>query len=287
MNNKPAPAISWVDEEHQGVRYGLQGRVLIEEKSKYQKITVIDSVRYGKGLLLDGCWMVAEHQEKQYHECLVHPALSSAEKLSKILIIGGGDGGTARECLRYSEVHHIDMIEIDKRVVELSQQHLPSIGGKAWDDPRLHLTIQDGTSWIKNTTTNSYDVVIVDGADPLGPAEGLFNSDFFSNCQRILKPGGIFATQSESPEAFRAIHIDTVLLIRKIFDYADPLYGWVPMYPSGWWSWTFASNEQPRYKHPIPERIVEVSKKCEFWSPRWQKGAFDAIPAFVERRINK
>ena len=284
---EPSPATEgWIDEPHQGVRYGLAGRVLVEEQSDFQRITVIDSQRYGKGLLLDGCWMTAEHQERHYHEALVHPALCSAEAIERVLVIGGGDGGTARECLRHPEVKHLDMVEIDGRVVELSQEHLSSIGGGCWSDPRFHLTVGDGIAWAAEAADASYDVVIVDGSDPTGPAEGLFNRAFFRNCCRILKPGGVFATQSESPEAFRQVHIDMVKLIRELFGHADPLYGWVPMYPSGWWSWTFAAKDAPRYLTPQSQRAAVVAAGCAIWSPRWQQGAFNTIPAFIERELN-
>ncbi len=277
---------SWIDECHQGVRYGLKGHTIHEENSGFQQITIIESQRYGKGLLLDGCWMTAELQEKQYHECLVHPALCSAAELKKILIIGGGDGGTARECLRHKEVQQVDLVEIDSRVVELSKEYLPQIGGNAWEDPRLKLNINDGVEWVAKSTKSSYDVVLVDSSDPSGPSEGLFNESFFKHCHRILRSGGVFGIQSESPESFHQIHIDIIRLIREIFEYADPLYGHVPMYPSGWWSWTFAAKDGSRYLNPYPNRAKEISKECEIWSTRWQKGAFESMPAFIERELN-
>ena len=276
----------WIDEHHEGVRYGLAGAVLVDEQSDFQRITVVDSERYGRGLLLDGCWMTAERQERHYHEALVHPALCSAKAIERILVIGGGDGGTARECLRHRGVRHLDMVEIDGLVVELSKKHLASLGGGCWDDPRFHLTVGDGIAWAANCADASYDVVIVDGSDPAGPAEGLFNRSFFEHCRRILRPGGVFATQSESPEAFRQVHLDTVRLLQDVFGHADPLYGWVPMYPSGWWSWTFAAADGPRYKSPLPERAASVAAGCQIWSPRWQSGAFEAIPAFIERELS-
>jgi spermidine synthase len=263
----------------------LKGEVLVEETSPFQRISVIRSERYGRGLLLDGCWMTAEQQERHYHEALVHPALCSASSIERILVIGGGDGGTARECLRHPGVQRLDMVEIDGRVVELSREHLPDIGGSAWSDPRFQLTVGDGIAWAAEAEDQSYDVVLVDGSDPAGPAEGLFNRAFFENCRRLLKPGGVFGTQSESPEAFRDVHIAMVRLLREVFDHADPLYGWVPMYPSGWWSWTFAAMATPRYRNPDPERSEAIAAGCEIWSPRWQRGAMDAIPAFVEREL--
>ncbi|MFM7642499.1 MAG: polyamine aminopropyltransferase [Cyanobium sp.] len=290
----PAPAPDstlaqqgWIDEVHQGVRYGLAGRVLHEAQSPFQRVTIIESERYGKGLLLDGCWMTAEHQERHYHEPLVHPALCGAERIERILVIGGGDGGTARECLRHPEVRHLDLVEIDGLVVEWSQQHLPTIGGGCWSDPRLHLTVGDGIAWAGAAADASYDVVIVDGSDPAGPAEGLFNQAFFEQCRRLLRPGGVFATQSESPEAFRQVHLDTVRLLREVFGHADPLYGWVPMYPSGWWSWTFAATDSPHYRQPRPGRAEAVADGCQIWSPRWQEGAFAAMPAFITRELSR
>ena len=136
--------MGWIDEPHLGVRYGLSGEVLVDESTAFQRITVMRSERYGNGLLLDGCWMTAEGQERHYHEALVHPALCGAHAIDRILVIGGGDGGTARECLRHPEVQHLDMVEIDGRVVELSKEHLPGIGGSAWTDPRFQLTVGDG-----------------------------------------------------------------------------------------------------------------------------------------------
>ena len=275
----------WIDEYHGDTRFGLKGKIIIEVKSRFQKITIFKSNHYGNALLLDNCWMTAEFQEKQYHECIVHPALSSTKNLDKVLIIGGGDGGTARECLKYNELKELDLIEIDEKVVELSKQYLSSIGGSCLLYKRLNLQIKDGISWVKNSLDNNYDAIIIDGSDPKGPAKGLFNKDFFENCHRILKPNGVFSAQTESPEAFEEIHIESVKMIRSIFKYADPLYGNIPIYPSGYWSWTFASIEQPIYLNPIPTRANRISKTCEIWSQRWQKGSFNAIPSNLERKL--
>ncbi|WP_320663606.1 polyamine aminopropyltransferase [Prochlorococcus sp. MIT 1223] len=287
MKNQRKEEASWIDEFQTNQRYGLLGKILIVKKSAVQKITIVETERYGNGLLLDDCWMTTEKQEKDYHECLVHPAMCGAESLERILIIGGGDGGSARECLRHTEVKHLDLIEIDQEVINLCQEYLPKIGGTAWSDPRLNLKIRDGIQWVENTKDNSYDVIIVDGSDPKGPAQSLFNRSFFENCKRILKKGGVFAAQTESPEAFYDAHMDTVKMIKTIFEYADPMYGSVPIYPSGWWSWTFAAKDQARYLHPSTTRASLISMDCKIWSPRWQQGAFNAIPAYVERALKQ
>ncbi|AAQ00892.1 MULTISPECIES: polyamine aminopropyltransferase [Prochlorococcus] len=281
------PNGSWLDEYQNDVRYGLKGKKIIEEISNFQKITIFESNRYGKALLLDNCWMTAEYQEKQYHECIVHPALCGSKEINKVLIIGGGDGGSARECLKYQELKNLDLIEIDKRVVELSQQYLSVIGGNCWKDQRLNLKLTNGINWVKDAKDNSYDVIIIDGSDPKGPAKGLFNKDFFKDCHRILKPDGVLGAQTESPESFEDIHINTVKMIKEVFKYADPLYGYVPIYPSGIWSWTFASIKKPRHLYPIISRANTISKTCQVWSPRWQRGGFDAIPANIERKLQQ
>ena len=287
MNKELKKKKDWLYEYHQGVSYGLEGKLILEEFSPFQKITIYETKRYGKALLLDNCWMTAEKHEKCYHECLIHPALSGSKQIDKILIIGGGDGGSARECLRYQEVRSVDLIEIDLRVVELSKKYLPIIGGNAWSDSRLNLEIKNGIDWVKNTKDNSYDVIIIDGADPIGPSKELYSDSFLKDCKRILKPRGVLATQSESPESFHHIHINIVKILRQIFDYADPLYGSVSIYPSGLWSWTFASMEKRTYMHPIESRVKEISDNCQIWSERWQKGAFNTIPAFIERELAK
>ena len=285
MKNKSEIKVEWIDEYQQGVRYGLEGKLILEEYSPFQKITIFESKRYGKALLLDDCWMTAEQSEKCYHECLIHPALCSSMQIENILIIGGGDGGSARECLKYKEVKSIDLVEIDLRVIELSKKYLPTIGGHAWSDSRLNLQIKNGIDWVKNTKNNFYDVIIIDGADPIGPSKELYSNSFLTNCKRILKSGGVLATQSESPESFHQTHINIIKILRHIFDYADPMYGHVSIYPSGLWSWTFASMENPKYMYPKINRIKEISKHCQIWSERWQQGSFNAIPAYVEREL--
>ena len=151
----------------------------------------------------------------------------------------------------------------------------------------MNLQIKNGLDWVKHTKENSYDVIIIDGADPIGPSKELFSNSFLKDCKRILKQGGVLATQSESPESFQKIHINIVKVLREIFDYADPMYGSVSIYPSGLWSWTFASMEQQRYMHPKKSRVKEISENCQIWSTRWQQGAFNSIPAFIERELAK
>ena len=195
----------WIDEYHHGTRYGIKGEILVQTKSKFQEILIIKSKFLGNALLLNNCWMISEKHDNHYHECLIHPALSCAKTIEKILIIGGGDGGSAKECLKYSAVKEIDLVEIDELVVELSKKYLQKINKDIWDNKKLNIHIKDGIEWVKSTEYNSYDVVIIDCSDPKGTSKGLFSLAFLKDCKRILKYGGVFATQSESPESFIGI----------------------------------------------------------------------------------
>tara|TARA_Y100001933_G_C18892169_1_gene518758 strand:+ start:140 stop:994 length:855 start_codon:yes stop_codon:yes gene_type:complete len=280
-NNK-----EWIDEIWKNSRYGLCGNIIARHKSNYQEIIVLETRDYGMALMLDGCWMTTDQGEKYYHECLVHPALSSLKNSSKILIIGGGDGGTARECLKYKNVNHIDLVEIDEEVINLSKKYLKNIGGKSWSDERLKINIDDGFQWVKNIQDNYYDAIIVDSSDPSEFANDLFSLKFYLECKRILKKDGIFATQSESPEAFKEIHLKICSSIKKLFKQSSTMYSFVPFYPSGIWSWTFASDTDNNFLELNCKEINNIEKSCDIWNLNFQEGAFKMIPTKIIREIS-
>tara|TARA_Y100001970_G_scaffold294351_1_gene451279 strand:- start:22653 stop:23522 length:870 start_codon:yes stop_codon:yes gene_type:complete len=277
----------WIDEYHHGTRYGIKGEILVQTKSKFQEILIIKSKFLGNALLLNNCWMISEKHDNHYHECLIHPALSSAKTIEKILIIGGGDGGSAKECLKYSAVKEIDLVEIDELVMELSKKYLQKINKDIWDNKKLNIHIKDGIEWVKSTEDNSYDVVIIDCSDPKGTSKGLFSLAFLKDCKRILKYGGVFATQSESPESFTNEHLKIIKNIRETFDFADPMYSYVPMYPSGLWSWTFASDNKPYFQKPLLSRSKRIEEETLIWSSSYQKGGFNLMPSFIQKALNQ
>ena len=268
----------WSDEIHQDSRYGIKGEILVNHKSKYQEIIIIKTKTNGNALMLDGCWMPSDKEEKYYHECLVHPALSSYEDPAKILIIGGGDGGTARECLKYKKVSSIDLVEIDKDVIDLSKKYLKNTGQEAWKDIRLKIDICDGMEWVKEIHNNYYDIILVDCSDPKEHSNVLFSLSFYRECKRILKQNGIFATQSESPEAFRDAHLNIINSVKKVFSIQSTLYSCVPIYPSGIWSWTFASDNKHDFLSKKYKNIETIEKSCEIWNLNYQSGGFKMMP---------
>ncbi len=276
----------WIDEICNNSRYGLEGEIIVKHNSRYQEIIILETEEHGKALMLDGCWMTTDQGEKYYHECLVHPALSSLKNYSKILIIGGGDGGTARECLKYKKVNYLDLVEIDEEVINISRKYLTNIGGKSWSDKRLHINIDDGFQWVKKTQDNYYDAIIIDSSDPSDFANNLFSSKFYKECKRILKKDGILATQSESPESFKEIHLKIYFSLKNIFKSSATMYSFVPFYPSGIWSWTFASDTEDDFLKQKCMEINSIEKNCEIWNLKFQEGAFKMMPSKIIKEIS-
>jgi len=277
----------WIDENHKDSRYGLKGKLVVRKKTAYQEIIILKTFEYGNALMLDGCWMTSDRDEKYYHECLVHPALSNLSKINTVLIIGGGDGGTLRECLKYKDITAIDLVEIDEEVINLSKHFLKKIGGNSWLDKRLKINICDGCKWVKNIKNNYYDAILIDCSDPSDFANGLFSTNFYKECKRILKEKGILATQSESPESFKKIHIEIIQSLKSIFKTSSTMYAFVPFYPSGIWSWTFASNNEKDFLIPKHNQIKSIENSCDVWNLNYQEGALKMIPNKILKELFK
>ncbi len=277
----------WIDENHKDSRYGLKGKLVVRKKTAYQEIIILKTFEYGNALMLDGCWMTSDRDEKYYHECLVHPALSNLSKINTVLIIGGGDGGTLRECLKYKDITAIDLVEIDEEVINLSKHFLKKVGGNSWLDKRLKINICDGCKWVKNIKNNYYDAILIDCSDPSDFANGLFSTNFYKECKRILKEKGIFATQSESPESFKKIHIEIIQSLKSIFKTSSTMYAFVPFYPSGIWSWTFASSNEKDFLIPKHNQIKSIENSCDVWNLNYQEGALKMIPNKILKELFK
>ena len=277
----------WIDENHKDSRYGLKGKLVVRKKTAYQEIIILKTFEYGNALMLDGCWMTSDRDEKYYHECLVHPALSNLSKINTVLIIGGGDGGTLRECLKYKDITAIDLVEIDEEVINLSKHFLKKVGGNSWLDKRLKINICDGCKWVKNIKNNYYDAILIDCSDPSDFANGLFSTNFYKECKRILKEKGILATQSESPESFKKIHIKIIQSLKSIFKTSSTMYAFVPFYPSGIWSWTFASSNEKDFLIPKHTQIKSIENSCDVWNLNYQEGALKMIPNKILKELFK
>jgi spermidine synthase len=272
---------SWYEETwRDSSRFGLRVRRLIfSEQSRFQKIEILDTHGWGRVLALDGAFMTSEADEFFYHEMLVHPILTTAPTIKRVLIIGGGDGGTAREVLRHAEVERCLLVELDERVVNACKLHLPTLG-TAWHDPRLELHFADGAEYMQRADAERFDVILVDGSDPEGPAARLFSPSFFAACRERLSKDGVLGIQSESPflmpDIFASIRRD----LGAHFDRVHPLFGPAPLYAAGPWSYMHCSQAvDPLLLNP--RRAATLDGKTRYWSPTLHHGAF-ALPAYVK-----
>lgn len=256
-------------------------RTLLHARSRWQTIDVVET-ELGPTLLLDGAYMTSVAEEFFYHEMLVHPALTVAPRIARVLVIGGGDGGTVREVLRHPEVEHVVMCELDEMVVEASRIHLAAFG-VPWDDPRLELRFGDGVAFVRDWDGAPFDVILVDGADPVGPAAGLFESPFYQSCRAHLAADGVLASQTEAPFLMRDDFVRIVRTLRATFPRVHPYFGPVLIYPGGSWSWTFASDALDPMQ-PRAQRLEAVESGCRYYNRDIHRAAF-AVPSYLRRAL--
>lgn len=210
--------------------------VLHEARSDFQDVMVFESTSYGRVLILDGVIQLTERDEFAYQEMIAHLAMCSlAEAPKRVLVVGGGDGGVVRELTRHTSVEQIDMAEIDGMVPEVAKKYFPGVAC-GFDDPRLKLHICDGLKFVRDAEPGTYDAVIVDSSDPVGPACVLFEEPFFRSIERALKPGGVLCTQGECQWLHLDLIKDVATMCRRVFgEEGKVTYGYttIPTYPSG------------------------------------------------------
>ncbi len=232
----------WYDELHTpNMRLGFRIKREIEHvRSRYQDIHVFETHDYGNLLVIDGTVQTTEIDEYVYHEMITHMPMLTHPSPKNVLIIGGGDGGAAREALKHNpnEVH---VVEIDEKVVEVSRKYLPGIS-QAYADSRVKLHIEDGIKFIKNY--GGFDVIIVDSTDPVGPAEGLFHKDFYRDIKKSLTPGGVMAQQCGTPVYHPEELKNTYSALRRVFRFVKVFLAYIPTYPSGMWAFVMASDSK-------------------------------------------
>lgn len=272
----------WYHEHEPGYGYGVSYKItkaLHHEVSDFQEIQILETEGFGRMLVLDKCVQVTERDEFLYHEMLVHPAMCIHPNPKKVLIIGGGDGGTAREVLRHPDVQ-VDMCEIDGAVIEACKKYLPTMAC-AYDNPRLNLHVADGVAFMKDNS-DTFDLIIIDSTDPVGLAEGLVTSDFYQTCYEALHEDGAIVLQSESPlvhqQTIQKIHTNLKAVFPQTHLYTSP----VVFYPTGFWSFTFASKTLHPTENFVRRRAQQLAEETSFYNPGIHYGAF-AQPNFVKK----
>lgn len=271
--------------EQTGLTIGLK-KLLFSEQSEYQLVEVYETDTWGNLMTIDGMVMLSERDEFVYHEMLAHVPMFTHPNPKRVLIIGGGDGGTAREVLKHNSVVHVDMVEIDKTVVDASKNHFPGVGD--FENPKLNVLYEDGIAFIQNVK-NPYDVIIIDGSDPVGPAEGLFEKDFYQYCKNALTPNGVLSTQTESPwvESYHPSMKKVFGALDDLFPTANMYLSFIPLYPAGMWSMGLASMGESPLNKDVINRIQSVSKLLsglKYYNADIHSASF-ALPNFVSKII--
>ncbi|SHI54186.1 polyamine aminopropyltransferase [Lutispora thermophila] len=276
----------WYTEEHtNNVRFTIKiDKQIHSEQSPFQRIDFFDTHEFGRIFTLDGIIMLTEKDEFIYHDMIVHVPMAVNPNIKKVLVIGGGDGGTVRELTRYNTIESIEMVEIDQRVVECCREYMPQTSSKL-DDARVKLLFEDGIKFISNKE-NEYDLIIVDSTDPIGPGEGLFTEEFYRNCYKALKDDGILVNQHESPYYNNTARLmkRTHKRIKQFFPIAKVYQAHIPTYASGHWLFGFASKKYDPVKDLDDKYWNSLGLETKYYNTELHKGAF-ALPNYVIKML--
>jgi spermidine synthase len=260
--------------------------VLVSERTAHQELIIFENALFGRVLMLDGTIQLTTADEFVYHEMMAHVPLLAHGAAARVLIVGGGDGGIAREVLKHPGVEALTMVEIDRAVVNLCAAHFPEVSGGAFADPRLSLVIADGIEYARSSE-DRYDIVVVDSTDPVGPAAGLFTASFYADCKRLLRKGGVLVTQSGVPFVQREVLRDSIANLGASFADAICYLSAVPTYTGGFLAHGWGSDDATR-RTVAPEvlarRFAASGIATRYYTPAVHAAAF-ALPRFVAETV--
>ena len=282
-------------DENQALSLRYTGEIFFDEKSPFQRVRILESCAYGKMLAIDDMVMCTEKDESHYHEMITHPALQAFQSVvgpvKNVLVIGGGDGGTIREVFKYPGIEKVTMVEIDEAVVRASRLHLPTLS-REFSNPKLDLVIGDGIEYVRKCKPEMFDVVIVDGSDPAGPAQGLFTKEFYADCKKALKPNGVLVTQGESPMFHAKTFVELNHCLQSVFSKTSvhTLLFHSTTYPTGMWSLQMAVKGQ---YHPVKDHNKQMTSEfveknaanLNYYTDELHSAAF-TLPRFVKQMLN-
>ena len=227
--------------------------------------------------------MLTEGDEWHYHEMIAHIPMMQHPNPETVLVIGGGDGGTVREVLKHKTVKKVVLCEIDGMVIDACKKYLPTVACEL-DNPKCEILVEDAIEYMKDKE-NMFDIVLIDSTDPMGPGEGLFTDEFYTNVKRSLKKGGIMVAQSESPfaqtESVRKMYVQ----LKKVFPICAPYTSNIPTYPGGYWAWAFCSEEVEPLSYYAEDREQDIVKTCKIYNREYHNARF-ALPNYLKNLIH-
>ena len=277
-------AETWFSETlHPGFQQRFEmSKVLFRSQTELQDLIIFENPYFGRILALDGVIQTTERDEPCYHEMLAHVPILAHGAAKEVLIIGGGDGGALRDVLKHNSIDRATMVEIDRSVVDMCAEFMPSLSDGAFDNPRADIVIADGVKFVKETDRR-FDVIIVDSTDPIGPAIPLFSDAFYADCRNILTEDGIVVCQSgvgfvqpdEAQDTYRRLDrlfADAALYLTQVPTYA---FGYMTL---GWG----AKSGRARATAPdtIQSRFEAANIETRYYTPGIHAGCFN-LPAYM------
>jgi spermidine synthase len=281
--------VKWFEERlHEGWRQGIRvERMVYEERTDHQELVIFESRDWGRVLALDGVVQTTTGDEFCYHEMIVHVPVMAHGAVREVLVVGGGDGGCLREALRHGGVRRATLVEIDRGVIDMCVKYLPEISSGAFDDPRTRIVIAEGARYVAETE-DRYDVVIVDSTDPQGPGAALFTPEFYRGCRRVLREGGVMATQCGNPSIRPQELADTQRDQQAAgFALVDYYLAVVPTYIGGGMALGFATDDPGlRYRTIDWLHAQFLPGGLRYYTPEMHLAAF-AHPAWMVERVGR
>ncbi len=256
------------------------GKVLFSKQSDFQKVEIFETdSSLGRVLTLDDLMMTTEGDEYHYHEMISHIPMMHHKNPESVLVIGGGDGGTVREVLKHKTVKKVVLCEIDSMVIDACKEFLPTISC-GLSDNRVEIKVEDAIEFIKDKK-NEYDIVLIDSTDPMGPGEGLFTEEFYTNVKNSLKQDGIVCAQSESPFVNKEEIKKMYNLLKKVFSICSTFTSNIPTYPGGYWAWAFCSQSVKPLSYFADDRYQDILKTCKIYNKDYHNARF-ALPNYLK-----
>jgi spermidine synthase len=266
--------------------YIKASRQLGEWQTRYQKLAIYETPHYGKLFRLDGFNMTSEKDEFVYHENLIHPALTAHAAPKKVLIIGGGDGGSSEEALKHPTVEQVTLVEIDGDVIEVAKQHFKAVHNGVFDNPKLRVLVDDGMKFVRETQ-EKFDLIALDLNDPMGPAEALYSVEFFQQLRAALAPGGALVLHIGSPVARPERVAELAQRLNGVFRIVRPYTMYIPLYGSLWAMAVCSDKLDPKaFTADEIDRRIDARKlqALQYYNGETHEGVF-ALPNFVRDQV--
>ena len=258
------------------------GRLIEEGHSRFQHYEVWDTPQLGKLFRLDGAFMTSERDEFIYHENLIHIAALSHPSPERVLVIGGGDGGSSEELLKHPSIREVVLVELDDKVVDIAKKHLGGVHHGAFDNPRLTLLLRDGMEYLR-TTKEKFDLIVLDLTDPHGPSEALYTQDFYRLCKQALANGGALTLHIGAPFYQPHVFARNVANLQAVFKVVAPYAMHIPLYGAYWGMACASESLDPRAcsSTVLGERLQSRAlKDLRFYTPATHHAVF-ALPQYV------